>query len=155
MVQPPEKQVRQAIEIYLHEAYPAGFPARVRSQLGIMETWGGPFINSPVFVPDAKLPPNRYALRLGNTAYPHMKLAIERSPDGAAFLFRVDTHDHHCCPQADAPEYAAFQQLMFHNQHLAERIERQWEQAGLPTFKSFLRADLQRRRANVVNPPAG
>ena len=87
------------------------------------------------------------SLRLGNPWYPHMKLTIERAPDGKTSLFRADTHDRHIHVGPESPEYAAFCQMMEKNQSLASRIEAAWESGGLPTFKSFLRQDLARRQA--------
>mgnify|MGYP000446834360 CR=1 FL=1 len=52
--------------------------------------------------------PIRYALRLGNLSYPHMKLIIDRSPDGKGYLLRADTHDAHIQPKAGSREQAAF-----------------------------------------------
>jgi len=74
-----------------------------------------------------------------------MKLVIERSPDGELFLFRADTHDRHCCPPEGAPEHQAFVSLMTKNQELAQAVETAWAEAGLPTFKTWLREDLARR----------
>jgi hypothetical protein len=91
--------------------------------------------------------PIRYALRLGNLSYPHMKLIIDRSPDGQGYLLRADTHDAHIQPRSGSREQAAFAQLMAENRAVADAIEGKWEEAGLPTFKKFLRDDLERRRA--------
>jgi len=86
------------------------------------------------------------AVRLGNYVYPHMKLVIEPRPDGRGYLFRADTHDRHVRVPPSSPEYAVFQELMEKNQKLAEGIEHAWATEGLPTFRTFLREDLARRR---------
>jgi hypothetical protein len=91
--------------------------------------------------------PARYALRLGNRHYPHMKLVIDRAPDGHAYLLRADTHDAHVQPRPGSREAAAFAELANANRSIAESIESAWEQLGLPTFKKFLRDDLERRKA--------
>jgi hypothetical protein len=93
------------------------------------------------------LTPVRYALRLGNLSYPHMKFIIERSPDGQGYLLRADTHDAHIQPRAGSREQAAFAELVRQNRTVADAVEGRWEQLGLPTFKKFLRDDLDRRRA--------
>jgi hypothetical protein len=82
-----------------------------------------------------------------------MKLVIERSPDGSGALFHADTHDRHVQPPPDAPEAGAFAELAAKNQELSARIEAAWEEAGLPTFKRYLREDLARRKA-AINRPA-
>jgi hypothetical protein len=39
------------------------------------------------------------------------------------------------------------------NQKIVEQIETQWDEAGLPTFKGYLRNDLARRRAQAGQAP--
>lgn len=139
--------VARAVEIYLQIAYPDSVPLRAHAQQESLQTWQGDLFECGVLVRDPKSPTPRYNIRVGNQIYPHMKIAMELPPNGTQFLFRVDTHDHHCCPGPTSPEYAAFTQLMAKNQQFADRIEAAWEAAGIPTFKSFLKEDLARRRA--------
>lgn len=161
---PDPKTVWRAIETYLRLAYPApggapagdrlraapNPPAAVRNRL---ETLGSipdeSFYECPVLERAGGKPgesyPNRYSLRLGNRLYPHMKLVIDRAPDGRSFLLRADTHDAHCQPRPGSPEQAAFAELSRRNRQLAEAIEAAWEADHLPTFKKFLRDDLARR----------
>jgi len=144
---PSEEQVHQAIDVYLKTAYEGDLPLRVRSQLKVLDAWHGKFYNCSVFVSDQKQPPERYYIRFGNKQYPHMKLSVELLPNGDRYVYRVDTHDRHCCPAPDAREYNEFRQLMESNQKLAEKIEAAWDEAGLPTFKGYLREDLKKRQA--------
>ena len=146
---PDPSQTMRAIEIYLNHAYGgagADLPPRVKSQLDVLKGWKGRFYRSPVFAADNVDAPKRYTMRLGNRDYPHMKLSLDLSPDGRRFLFRVDTHDAHACPPADAPEHAAFRAMMDRNQRLSTDIEAAWAAEGLPTFKTYLRDDLARRQ---------
>jgi hypothetical protein len=100
-----------------------------------------------VFEREAASPsPGKYSLRLGNRHYPHMKLVVERAPDGRGYLMRADTHDAHVRPAPGSRDYAVFIQLMELNRQVADQIEAAWEGQGIPTFKSFLREDLARRR---------
>jgi hypothetical protein len=152
---PPEPaQVLQAIEIYLKRAYGDELPPRVRSQLEILEEWKGRFFRAPVFTADNIDAPRRYTLRLGNRRYPHMKLSLDESPDGGCFLFRVDTHDAHACPPAGSAEHAAFKRMMEENRALLDAIEDDWASAGICTFKTYLRDDLERRRNAATAPTA-
>ena len=147
---PQPSAVWQAIEAYLSRAYPGGKPpSAVEQRLGTLrQLTPQEFYASPVFErDDAKPEPTRYSLRLGNRAYPHMKMVIERSPDGRTHLFRADTHDRHIRPRPDSREYAAFTELMKMNQTLAEQIECDWAERGLNTFKSYLRRDLASRQS--------
>lgn len=145
-VEPAPEQIKKAIETFLYIAYEGAEPPLVvQSQLATLKAWKGAFLSAPVF---AKLP-GRYSMRLGNRFYPHMKLVMEPSPDQKQWLFRADTHDRHCCPPPDAPEYPEFCQLMEKNQRVSERIESTWAEQGLPTFKTFLREDLARRKSDA------
>ena len=151
---PTPESIWQAIEIYLKSAYANNPPAAVRDRIEkLKQTPSKTFFDSDVLERDTESP--RYNLRLGNKLYPHMKLAIERSPDGKSHLFRADTHDRHIRPTPGSRDAAAFEQLMQMNQKLAEQIEADWAAAGLPTFKQYLRDDLARRAAAAgIKPPA-
>ena len=147
---PPEReQVMQAIDLYLRQAYGDEPPVTVRSQMSLLKTWGGPFFRAPVFVADDQPQGRRYSMRLGNRHYPHMKLRIEPSPDGSRYLFRADSHDRHVCPPPTSAEHTAFRDLMEKNQKVVEAVETAWADAGVPTFKTYLREDLARRRGEA------
>lgn len=144
---PEPELVWKAIHTYLGHAYAGGAqPLAVQTTLAALRASRVPFFENSVLVPDLHKPPTRYTLRLGNRHYPHMKLSLELAPDDSAWLFRVDAHDKHACPSPKAPEYAAFCQLMTQNQELLGKIEAAWADQGLPTFKTYLRADLARRQ---------
>ncbi|CAA9444100.1 MAG: hypothetical protein AVDCRST_MAG64-4396 [uncultured Phycisphaerae bacterium] len=156
---PEPPLVWRAIATYLAHAFdgspdaaahgaPARTPAAVRLRLeSLRATAPADFFASPVFECDAAAHPTKFSLRLGNRTYPHMKLVVDRAPDGRGHLFRADTHDGHCRPAPGSRDYPAFCKLMDVNRDLAARIEAAWEAEGIPTFKSFLRDDLARRRA--------
>jgi hypothetical protein len=146
---PSVAQVWSAVEVYLNLAYAgAAPPSAVRDRLASLRATGdADFWDSPVFERDDAKATARYSLRLGNKVYPHMKLVIERSPDGRGHLFRADTHDKHIRPSASSREGRAFAELMKTNQQFAEAIETEWSARRLATFKQFLRDDLARRTA--------
>jgi hypothetical protein len=142
-----------AIDIYLGFAYEGKPSPAVCSRLDSLRLADNDaFFRCSVFEPAPKDEPIRYDLRLGNRWYPHMKLAIEQAPDRTSYLLRVDTHDRHIQPAPGSRDYAAFRELMEKNQLLSSQIEAAWESAGLPTFKSYLRADLARRREAGARP---
>ncbi|MCY2951010.1 MAG: hypothetical protein NTU53_03420 [Planctomycetota bacterium] len=144
---PSPSEVWNAIDLYLQQAYPAGPSCAIRARLDSLRAISDPnFYDSRILECDPAPQPTRFSLRLGNRFYPHMKLVIERSPDGHTHLFRADTHDQHACPPPSSGEYAPFCQLMVQNQSIAHAIESAWEQHHLLTFKSYLRQDLQQRR---------
>ncbi len=157
---PEPALVWQAVGIYLAQAYggpigehgvPINTPSAVKSRLESLRLVpAADFYASPLFDRDAAAAsPSKYSLRLGNRHYPHMKLVVERAPHGQGYLLRADTHDAHCRPAPGSRDYQVFCELMDKNREVAERIEGTWEQQSLPTFKSYLRDDLARRRAQV------
>jgi hypothetical protein len=150
---PPISEFWRAVEVYLRVAYPpAGPPAAVRARLDALRRLSADdFYGSTAFERDKveQGPPSRYMLRLGNRYYPHMKLIVERAPDGAGHLFRADTHDQHCMPEPGSRDYPAFCALCERNRAVAQDVDAQWESEGLPTFKSFLKQDLARRQARA------
>jgi hypothetical protein len=171
---PASATLWRAIGTYLRVAYdgesggpdgiPGGTPSPVRTKLQVLRsTDERELYESHIFERDVAAPPNpdpatgqghlhpsrprRYLLRLGNRNYPHMKMVIDRAPDGRGFLFRADTHDNHVRPKPGSRDEKPFLELMEKNRQVAEAIEAAWEQEGLPTFKKFLRDDLERRKA--------
>lgn len=154
---PEPAVVWRAIDAFLQVAYdgppgpgnmPANTPSAVRARLeSLRMAPEEDFYASPVFETNAAERPTKFSLRLGNRFYPHMKVVLERAPDGHACLIRADTHDAHCRPAPGSRDYAAFTALMERNREIAERAEAAWEASGLMTFKAFLRRDLAARKA--------
>ena len=154
---PEPAVVWRAVTTYLAIAYdgspsstgiPAGTPSAVKSRIESLRLApSSDFYASPVFERDNASGPTKFSLRLGNRHYPHMKLVVERSPDGHGHLLRADTHDAHCRPAPGSRDYHVFCQLMDQNRQVAERIEAAWEELGMPTFKAYLRNDLAQRKA--------
>jgi hypothetical protein len=147
---PGRDEVNKAINAYVAIAYGGlPLPKAVRQRVDALATAvdDDGLYDLAIFEVDKAQPVTRYAIRLGNRSYPHMKLVIESAPDGRSHLFRADTHDQHVRPQPGTRDAEAFTRLMGENQLIAEQIELAWEQAGLPTFKTYLRQDLARRAA--------
>ncbi len=144
---PTPADVFRAIDVYLSHAYIGEPPVTVRSLVATLKTWPGKFFEAVPFARGPSSPPERYSIRLGNRYYPHMKLVLELSPNKQGYLLRADTHDKHVAPPPESPEYPAFRQLMDQNRSISEAIEAAWSAQGLPTFKTYLRDDLARRRA--------
>jgi len=147
---PTPSDVWKAIGIYLKEAYDGQPGGAVLERLeGLRQASGAGFYDSDAFEHEEAPMPARFSLRLGNRFYPHMKLVIERAPDGRGHLFRADTHDRHICPSPESREYAVFCELMARNQAVAQAIEDGGEKNHLPTFKTYLRNDLERRKGST------
>ena len=147
---PTPQEVWRAVDVYCSIAYGDGGPSTtVKTRLdALRSTDEKSFYESKTLEREVnQSPPQKFALRLGNKFYPHMKLMIEPTPDASGHMFRADTHDKHIRPAPESKEYAMFCELMENNQKLSEAIESAWEKEGLPTFKQYLRADLARRAA--------
>lgn len=142
---PTRSDVLRAVEIYLSVAYPDEPPSAVRARLETLRSMPDEELyDSAVLEHERVLRPSVYKLRMGNPFYPHMRLIIERAPDGG-YLFRVDTHDRHCAPPTKSRDYASFCKLMERNQLVAQQIEAAWAAAGIRTFQGYLKGDLVRR----------
>ncbi len=92
-----------------------------------------------------------YALRLGNAAYPHMKLQVQAWPNKPSYLLSVNTHDQAPTIDPKDPEAELLRALQRENQKLKERIEAAWDTAGLPTFLRYLRDYVEGRIEQVVD----
>lgn len=144
---------RRAIAIYMEHAYPAGAPpAAVRARLQAVEGADRPI--DPTRAPFEPIRPADadgatgpvYALRLGNHAYPHMKLQIQPWPDEAGFLVSVNSHDQVLAPDPASPDAEGVRRLQAENNRIKLAIEAAWEAAGMPTFLAYLRDYLRTDR---------
>jgi CheY-like chemotaxis protein len=142
--------LNRAIEVYVSHAYRAKgsgtrqiprfepndrLPAILAAHTNLFEDLSG--TGTPGAAGQAGAPtPRMYALRLGNAAYPHMKLAIVEAFFGDEFVFAVDRHDtFHFDP--DVPGYQAWCELKEINRLVKESIEGAWHKAGLPTLRGL------------------
>lgn len=152
--------LRRAVELYLSLAYPSKEPPEsVKRRL----EWPADVDAATLLThspferatrPGSSRPPV-YALRLGNTRYPHMKLQIQPWPNAAGFMLSVNTHDQVLALDPNAADADAFRALQAENQKLKEAIEHAWDQAGLPTFLRYLRDYIESHpRPNNPGPPS-
>jgi CheY-like chemotaxis protein len=75
-----------------------------------------------------------FTLRLGNPRYPFMKLVLQEHLVEGMYFLGVDTHDQMFGADASGgPEQEELQALKHYNLEVRERIERAWNEAGLPT----------------------
>ncbi len=127
-------QLKRALDIYWRHAWPRNEDAKpvwVRKPLqSILAT----FNDESGVTPHAC---RRFALRLGNHLYPHMKLAIEQCVFGGGYYFLADCHDSDIVPLGDDAQ--AWHELRARNFEVKLNIEADWEHAGLPTFRTSSR----------------
>jgi hypothetical protein len=134
---------RLAVEIYLQIAYPSGsFPEAVQRRLdwpqdiSLQELLAFEAFERSRSSTAGALP--IYSLRLGNRAYPHMKLQIQPWPTAAGYLLSVNTHDQVANLDPSSPDASGFRALQALNQEIKEAIEQAWDAQGLPTFHRYL-----------------
>lgn len=139
------EELRRAVEIYLRHAYPDGqLSDAVRRRLEWAVERGIPgLLTVPPFetIRVAGEPGHSpiYALRLGNRAYPHMKLQVQSWRTRVGYLLTVNTHDQVSQIDPDQPGAAEFRALQVANRELKEAIEQEWDRQGLPNFHRYLR----------------
>jgi CheY-like chemotaxis protein len=124
--------LRRAVAIYLAhawpgEARPSARVAELEGAVTLAELLGR--FEQPEAQPEGAA---RYALRLGNPRYPHMKLVLHEYLVPGEYFLSVDTHDDMPLPP-EAPDWEAWQAVRRSNAELKERIEAAWRDAGLPT----------------------
>ena len=124
-------------------------PAGAQQKREALAALPGEEVPDSFFEPAPALAGNAMALRLGQPMYPHMKLVVEFCGSGGAgsgAMFRVDTHDKHLHAPPGSPDEAWLLKLRLSNKDVTERIEAAWAAAGVPTFKGFLRRQLEERK---------
>jgi hypothetical protein len=151
--------LRRAVDIYLTLAYPSGPPPEaVRRRLAWnTDVDAQTLLSRPPFERASKAAGASapiFALRLGNTRYPHMKLQVQPWPNEAGFMLSVNTHDQVLALDPNASDAPAFRELQAENQRIKEAIEHAWDQADLPTFLSYLRKYIEDRTGTPPPPLA-
>lgn len=150
---PSAENIRLAIEVYLDRAYGGQVPGpaeRFRPPEGFdAASW----LMSDVTErepPDAPLSGVRsFALRIGNTKYPNMKLRLSRPPNEGVFVFSVDSHDAFLCADSQSADGEALEDLKRHNAAVAAAILSAWDADGLFTERKFLRQKIRQARGDT------
>lgn len=145
---PSKSEVLAAIDLYMRHAYGQTAPPRpVRDLLQQLAESDDDIFASRAFAHCRSGGPEVHVLRLGNCAYPHMKFIIEPAPGGQSYIFRVDCHDEQLCLPQDHREFGSCARLREENRRVCSAIDQAWADAGIETFATFLRRDLDRRKS--------
>ena len=133
--------LRSAAALYLEEAYGGLPPRRKVPDLSSVRTLGEALL---LMEDESRRQAGahgarRWALRLGNSRYPNMKLVLEEYLLAGEFVFTVDTHDETALLPGD-PDGPAWREIRQWNLALKRRIEARWQAAGLPTYGTLLEA---------------
>ena len=136
--------LRSAVEIYVRLAYEGERPPEtVRRRIHWpIDATSTELLSAPPFERAGRNKSNGsliYALRLGNSKYPHMKLQIQPWPNPSGFMLSVNTHDQVLAVDPEVCDQPAFRELQSANQRYKDTIEQAWDNAGLPTFLRYLR----------------
>jgi len=138
--------LRRAIGIYLQIVYPAGaVPPVVQQRIEPVNAVPEEELVAEAVFEVMQNDPRLLALRLGQPMYPHMKLVIEPNPSGG-YLLRADAHDTHLHAPPGSPDEKFLTMIRAANKELTEKIETAWVAQGLPTFRQYLREQLEKRR---------
>ncbi len=121
---------RTAARVFVEHAYPRDAPEVAQAkieQLGGME-------REQDLIDWAQLEKegDKHFLRLGNSRYPHMKLAFVL--EGGRPVFYVDAHDSHFIVSPTTPGYEKLLELRDFNKQLKHSIESSLDRAGVPVF---------------------
>lgn len=142
-------QIRLAIELYLRHAYDP-LPAAVGRFVPPERFDPAAWLMTDVSERDPQDAPlagvRSFALRMGNRAYPHMKLRLSRPPNAGGFLFTVDCHDAFLKAPSGGPDAEALEQLKALNARIAQSIRESWDAAGLPTETNYLQQKIRQAR---------
>jgi CheY-like chemotaxis protein len=143
--------VTKAIDIYLDVAW-GGRPPALASMVDFSQA---STIDEALerFTDERKVGKLRkYALRLGNSRYPNMKLVFQELLVRDKFFFAVDTHDDVFMDSSWA-DFDQWIELKRGNAEIKEAVERAWQQAGVPTFASVVQEIEQ--EARIAEAPTG
>lgn len=142
-----DEMVERAVSIYQDLAYGATRPARASA--AVADGGAGPlgrFCREPAD-PVAGHSCQRFSMRLGNRNYPFMKLLLQEHLVEGEFFFAVDTHDQMEIG-AHFPDHDQWQAVRSFNSDLKQRIEMEFEQAGLDTASVVRRQIVEARRVD-------
>ena len=140
---PDVRVLREAIEIFLTHAYPQGAPAAAERFMPPVDADPAEWLMGDLVErtdPDAPLGRVRsFALRIGNSLYPHMKLRLSRVGDRDLYVLTVDSHDAFLQAPPETQDHAELESLKRHNAAVVSAVAGAMDAAGLPTERNFLR----------------
>lgn len=150
---PLGEEIRLAVRLYLQEAYGPEVPERAARFLPPEPVDVGAWLMSDLLERDPSNAPleavRSFALRIGNSLYPNMKLRLSRPPRDSAFLFTVDSHDACLHAPPGSADHAMLEEVKRHNAEVANRIAAAWDRQGMPTERNYLRQKIRQARLQV------
>ncbi|CAM2006996.1 response regulator [Acanthopleuribacter pedis] len=115
------QMVQLATQVFLKHAYPKGVPSAIQEMSDSLAS----LATKDELLAWSRLEKEngRYHLRLGNHAYPHMKLAFLIDQDQGHPVFYVDAHDSHFNLPPNVPGHEKLLALRKFNKELKKEIE--------------------------------
>ncbi|MFB3891340.1 MAG: hypothetical protein ACE15C_04875 [Phycisphaerae bacterium] len=151
---PPASEVRQAVLLYIQNAYAQDAPETTKRFVPPDGFDPAAWLMSDIAERDPANAPldavRSFALRIGNAMYPHMKLRLSRPPKDQVFLFSVDSHDAFLSAPPGSSDHLALEELKRHNAAVSARISAAWDAAGLPTERNYLRRKVAEARVHAA-----
>jgi CheY-like chemotaxis protein len=132
----------RALALYLQFAYPGDLPLPRRARITIDDSLGLDRVLGDI-ERDPGCAVGRHVMRLGNHAYPHMKLAIERSSVDGHWYLAVDCHDG-ALGDCLAADRSAWEGVRLQNASIKAAIETAWGLEGIPTVRRHTTRMLER-----------
>ncbi len=147
---PSAEEILRAVRIYIDRAYDDGAPERIKPLLPPEQFDPATWLMSDTMEREprgAALDSVRsFVLRLGNFAYPHMKLRLSRPPHDRTFMFCVDSHDAFLKAPEGSADRPMLEDLKKNNAAIAADIISAWDAENLPTERNYLRRKIRQAR---------
>ena len=122
--------VKHAAAIYLKHAYPDGAPEPPMKMVEAIQAFADE--SAMLAWREFEKEDQRYAIRLGNHKYPHMKMIFLAEKDHPSFY--VDAHDNHFDLPPGVPGYEKLLAIRTQNKALKKVIEKDWAGDKIPIF---------------------
>jgi hypothetical protein len=134
--------LRQALALYLREAFPDGLPeskralAKIPSEGTLTEILRASAFE-PITLGDTGERPDIWSLPIGCPGSDRVKFCLKRVSLSEDFLFNVDIHDLYL-GRPDGEESDAERREREAGEVLKRTVEDAWTKAGLPTFVKYM-----------------
>ncbi len=157
LILPTAREIACAVNIFLALAYDGNPPPATERFVIRLDSDVADWLmsdvseRSPVDQPIDAV--RSFALRIGNSKYPHMKLRLSRPPNQRVYVFTVDSHDAMLKVAGRSADYDELEALKRHNAEIASEIGAAWEQAGLLTEHEYMRQRMRQPSARGGESP--
>lgn len=157
LILPTAREIARAVNIFLRWAYDGSPPLATERFVIRLDSDVAEWLMSDVSERSPAEEPieavRSFALRIGNSVYPHMKLRLSRPPNQQVYVFTVDSHDAMLKVAGRSADYDELEALKRHNAEIASKIDAAWENAGLLTEHEYMRQRMRQPSASDGESP--